>query len=114
MITLEKIAPKHLIREAIEDELSDLNGKVWKLGSVSEIENIPDYMLVRSRWVMCNKGDADTPDCRARLVSCELNKDGKVAAFSASTPPLEAKKLLFAKYASTRKKRPQAIAIVSC
>ena len=53
---------------------------------------------------MSNKEDADTPDCRARLVSCELNKDGKVDAFSASSPPLEAKKLLFAKYASTRKK----------
>ena len=53
---------------------------------------------------MCNKGDADTPDCRARLVSCELNKDGKVYAFSASTPSLEAKTLLFAKCASTRKR----------
>ena len=99
-----EVLPKHLIRDAIEDELNYFNGKVWKLSTVAEMEKIPDYILVRSRWAMCNKGDADTPDCRARPVSCELNKDGKVDAFSASTPPLEAKKLLFAKYASTRKK----------
>ena len=53
---------------------------------------------------MCNKGDADTPDCCARRVSCELNKDGNADAFSASTHPLEAKKFMFAKYASTGKK----------
>ena len=76
--------------EAIEDELNELNGKVWKLNTVSEMGEIPDYVLVRYRRVMCNKGDADTPDCRARLVSCELNKDGNVDAFSASKPPLEA------------------------
>ena len=79
-----------------------MNGKVWKLSTVAEMEKTPDYILVRFRWVTCNKGDADTPDCRARLVSCELNKDGNADAFSASTSPLEAKTLLFAKYASTR------------
>jgi hypothetical protein len=53
---------------------------------------------------MCNKGDSESPDCRARLVSCEINRDGKVDAFAASTPPLEAKKLLFSKFASNRRK----------
>ena len=100
-----EVLPNDRIRDAIEDELNYLNGKVWKLVTVSEMEKIPYYILVRSRWVVCNNGDADTTDCRARLVSCELNEDGEVDAFSASTPPLEAKKLLFAKYASTRKKR---------
>ena len=90
------MSPKHLIREAIEDELNDMNGKVWKLSTVSEMEKIRDDILVRSRWVMCNKGDAGTPDCCARLASCELNNDGKVDAFFASTPPLQAKKLLVA------------------
>ena len=96
-----KLLPKHFIRQAIEDELNYLNGKVWKLSTVSDKVQVPDYMLVRSRWVMYKKGNADTPDCRVRLVSCELNKDGNADAFSASTPPLEAKKCVFAKYAST-------------
>jgi hypothetical protein len=37
-------------------------------------------------------------------VSCEINRDGKVDAFSASTPPLESKKILFSKFASSRRK----------
>ena len=41
--------PKHLIGEAIEDELNYLNGNVCKLGTVSEMETIPDYILVRFR-----------------------------------------------------------------
>ena len=41
---------------------------------------------------------------RARLVSCELNKDGRHDAFSASTPPLEGKKILFSKFASEQKR----------
>ena len=90
-----------------------MNGNIWKLSTVSERDEIPGYKLVRSRWVVYNNGDADTPDCRARLVSCELNHDGKVDAFSASTPPLEANELEFGKYASARK-RAQAIAIVIC
>ena len=47
------------------------------MSSKEEMEKIPDYILVRSRWVLCNKGDAESRDVRARLVSCELNKDGK-------------------------------------
>ena len=102
-----EILPTHFIREAMEGAFDYLNGKVWKLGTASEMEKSPDYILARSRWVMCNKGDADTPDCHAILVSCELHKDGNFDAISASTPPLEAKKFLFAKYASTRKKAPR-------
>ena len=99
-----EMLPKHLIREAIEDELNYLNGKVWKLSTVSEMEKVPDYMLVRCRWVMCNKGGAETPDCRARLVACDLNKNAKVDAWSASTPPREAENIVFAKCVSTMKK----------
>ena len=41
--------PNPLIRETIEDDLNYSNGKVWKLSTVSEMEKIPDYVLVRSR-----------------------------------------------------------------
>ena len=60
---------------------------------------LTDYVYVRSKWVMCNKGDSTEPDCRARLVACEVNKTGeKNDLFYASTPPLEAKKAMFARY----------------
>ena len=78
------------------------NSKVWEVCSTDEMKKIPDYILVRSRWVLCNKGDSNDPDVRARLVSCELNNGEKNDFFSASTPPLEGKRMLFAKYTSER------------
>ena len=80
-----EIHSPHLIRDAIIDELDYFNDKVCKLSSKEGMENIPDYILVGSRWVLCNKSDAESPDVRARLVSCELNKDGKQDAFASST-----------------------------
>ena len=85
-----EILPPHLIRDAIIDELDYFNDKVWQLSTVEEMKKVPDYILVRSRWVLCNKGDSSDPDVRAHLVSCEINIDGKHDAFAASTPPLEA------------------------
>ena len=67
-----------LIRGAIEDELNYFNSRVWEITTEEEMQKIPDYILTRSRWVLCNKGDADSPDVRARLVACKLNRDGKV------------------------------------
>ena len=54
------------------------------------------------------------PDVRARLVACEVNHGTKDDAFYAATPPLEAKKLLFAKYADqpTKNGAPQRLSFV--
>ena len=50
---------------------------------------------------MCNKGDHTDPDCRARLVACEVNKGNtKEETFFASTPPLDAKKAICMTYAT--------------
>ena len=76
------------------------------------MEKIPGYILVRSRWVLCNKGDSLSPDVRARLVACEINKgDKNDVAFTASTPPLEAKRILFARYTSERTRNDQPLRI---
>ena len=76
------------------DELHDFNQHVWEVSTLDHMKTIPDYMLVRLRWVMANKSDSKEPDVRARLVGCEVTKGGqKVDAFDASTPPLEAKNL---------------------
>ena len=75
---------------------------------------IPDYVLVRCRWVLCNKGDSESPDVRARLVATEVNKDGRCYAFAASTPPLEGKKALLAKFVSNRRsKNPLRLSFVN-
>ena len=63
------------------------------------MEAVPDHIYVRSRWVCCSKGDDSMPDVRCRLVACEINKGGdRPDHFCARTPPLEAKKLLFARF----------------
>ena len=76
---------------------------------MEEMRKVPDYILVRSRWVLCNKGDSQDPDVRARLVPCELNSGEKNNLFSASTPPLEAKRFLFSRYVSERHREKQPL-----
>ena len=101
--TGETLEPR-LISEAIREELNCFNSKVWKVELRSEAEKNKDAIFVRSRWVLCNKGDNKLPDVRARLVACEINRGDKQDAFYASTPPLEAKKLLFSRLAQERRR----------
>ena len=108
--TGEVLSPP-LIREAIEDELNYFKSKVWQICSIDEMKNIPDYVLVRSRWVLANKGDSSNPDVRARLVSCELNNGENNNFFSASTPPLEGKMMLFSRYVSERRRKGKPLRI---
>ena len=92
-----------LARSAIIEELDYFNSRVWEISTKEEMEAVPGYIYVRSRWVCCNKGDDLMPDVRCRLVACEINKGGdRPDHFFASTPPLEAKKLLFARFAQER------------
>ena len=67
------------------------------------------HVFVRSRWVLCNKGDHKSPDMRARLVACEVNRGDKSDAFYASTPPLEAKTILFSRFAQERRRGNQPL-----
>ena len=98
-----EILPTALVHAAMIDELDYFNENVWQAESKEKALAYPDSILVRCRWVLANKGDSEEPDVRARLVGCEVNKTGeKVDAFYASTPPLEAKKMLFSQFASER------------
>ena len=45
--------------------------------------------VIGTRWVDTNKGDAEAPDCRSRLVGREFNV-GRDDNLYAATPPLEA------------------------
>ena len=50
------------------------------------------------------QGDAESPVVRARLVSCDLNNGDINDSISASTPPLEGKRMLFSRYTSERQR----------
>ena len=38
------------------------------------MDKVSDRIFVRCRWIMSSKIDAIDPDCRARLVACELKQ----------------------------------------
>ena len=59
------------------DGLDDLNPHAWEIDTLDHMKTVPEYILVRSKWVMANKGDSKESDDRARLVSCEFNKGGE-------------------------------------
>ena len=91
-----------------------MNGKVWEVADRSDMLKVPDHIFVRSRWVTSSKGDHENPDVRARLVACEVNRGDKQDCFYASTPPLEAKRILFSRLAQerTRGKKPLRISFI--
>ena len=98
-----EVLDPELIFTAIREELDYFNYRVWQLELKSDMMQKPDSVFVRSRWVMCNKGDLRNPDVRARLVACEIHKGGeKPDAFFASAPPLQAKKCLFSRLAQDK------------
>ena len=97
-----EVLDSQLAQAAIMEELNYFNDRVWEVDTKKNMYQVEGHVFVRSRWVCCNKGDSESPDIRCRLVACEINKDGKNDSFFASTPPLEAKKLLFARYSKER------------
>ena len=103
-----QVLDPELARSAIIEELDYFNSRFWEISTKEEMEAVPGHIYVRSRWVCCNKGDDSMPDIRCRLVACEINKGGdRPDHFFASTPPLEAKKLLFARIAQERMRSGQ-------
>ena len=83
--------PTHLVRAAMEEELEYFNAHVWDAVDRKLAYKTEDFKLVRMRWVICNKGDGQEYNVRARLVACEVNTL-ETDEYFASTPPLEAKK----------------------
>ena len=94
-------SPTHLVRDASTDELNYLNEKAWELTTMTAAQATPEGKLVRTRWEICNKGDQEEFDIRARLVACEINHY-KADEFYASTLPLEAKRLIRSQMAIER------------
>ena len=57
----------------MEEDLSYFNAHVWAAVDKKKAESLDGFKLVRMRWVICNKGDENEYDIRARLVAREIN-----------------------------------------
>ena len=73
-----EVLDPELMREATMEELCFFNDKrIWELAELKGVKAIADAFHVRTGWILCNKGDPTTPDMRARLVACEVNRRAK-------------------------------------
>ena len=97
-----ELFPEDLLRGAIIEELNYFSEEgVWEGAEYNALKLNNKATHVRMRWVLCNKGETKCPDVRAIIVACEIAHE-KESAFYASTPPLEAKKWRFSRYARER------------
>ena len=85
--------PREWVEEAIHEEISYFNDRVWKAVPEHEALKEPGAKIIGTRWVISNKNDANDPDIRARLVAQEVSHFEDVSCYAA-TPPLEAKRVL--------------------
>ena len=77
---------EQLTKRAKEEELQFFHSKgVWR---VVPRAHAAGQRVVGTRWVSCNKGDAEHPEIRCRLV-CQEVKTYQSEEFFAATPPLE-------------------------
>ena len=56
-----EVRKDQLVHAAMIDELVYFNQHVWKIDTLDHMKTVPEYMLVRSRWLMANKGDSSEP-----------------------------------------------------
>ena len=61
--------PSARMQSAMQDEIDDLNCKVRVGITLKDALSDPAAKAIGTRWVVCNKNDADDPDIRARLVA---------------------------------------------
>ena len=88
------------VKKARLEEMAYVNDKgVWKEvdRKWAIAQGIP---IVGTRWIDVDKGDANEPKLRSRLVAQEYNDGQEYLGLFAATPPLEALRLLVSEAAS--------------
>ena len=85
---------------------------VWQVTTVKEASNILGAKIIRGRRVLCSKGDLRSHKIRCRWVATEVNT-GDDLTYYAAAPPLDAKRLLFSKYAHQRKQKGAKLELVA-
>ena len=66
--------------------------RVWKKIS-RRLAQQNGYKIIKTRWIDINKGDDESPNYRSRFVAKEFNTGDQDGLF-ASTPPIEALRLI--------------------
>jgi hypothetical protein len=83
-----------LVKHARWKELQEFNKhEVYVKVNIKECWDTTGKPPIGTKWIDINKGDADNPDYRSRLVAQEIKTDKREYLFAA-TPPLEALRML--------------------
>jgi hypothetical protein len=93
-ITGEPLSWEGVVNARKEEMEEFRKHKVYKKVPIKQCWDETGKGPIGVRWIDINKGDADNPEYRSRLVAKEIKKDTREDLFAA-TPPLEAKKMLF-------------------
>ena len=94
-----QLDPK-VVRGARQEEVEYIHKmNLYSKVPIKECYNKTNKGPISVRWIDINKGDADRPNYRSRLVAREINTH-KRDDFFVATPPLEALKLLLSMVAS--------------
>ena len=100
------------VRRARLKELEFIEKKqVWKRIKRKDAEKM-GYKIVKTRWIDINKGDRENPLHRSRFVAKEFN-DGAAEGLFASTPPLEALRILISDAATWRRGGEEKVIMVN-
>ena len=91
----KQLEPKGVTKARIEEMVEVAKHKLYDKVPLQECWDETGKAPIKVRWLDINKGDELNPEYRSRLVAMELKRDNRKDLF-APTPPLEAKKLLFA------------------
>jgi hypothetical protein len=90
------------VKKARSKEMKYIEEKgVWRVVSRREAES-RGVKIIKTRWIDIDKGDKTQPNYRSRLVAKEYN-DGEQEGLFASTPPLEALRLIISMTATMSK-----------
>ena len=84
------------VQAARQEEIQYYQKNVYKKVPVTLCWEVTGAKPISTRWVDCNKGDANNPEYRSRWVARDIRKVWELV-WSASTPPLEVLKWLLAK-----------------
>ena len=98
-----------LVREARREEVNFMKKiSLYSEVDISEAWRVTNKAPITTKWVDINKGSADKPDVRCRLVARDFKPKGEKSTWDvfAAMPPLEAKKILV-RYAALNKFPPR-------
>lgn len=81
----EELIPTSRVEATMQEEIDYFNDRVWVGVPLEQALADTGSKIINTRWVLCNKGDSNDPDVRARLVAQEISTH-EDHSFYAATP----------------------------